>query len=490
MDTIASSHPGVAEWLGRRFSEIVSAPGVIWQWAAQSAKNRAIVLLASSAAAVVLLAVLIKCIRGIAKKKFGGLISLVLVMALICGGLWFFSDRILMFRLPEAETLQADGEEYLVYDRYSLAPGFAPLGESSSYMDPAWRIVDDVVTWRIDRHLILQLSALRSLNSEHLYVLTALEHEPTVVKLYHQQNGKYENLNQTLCASLELYVIPGRNLADQSWYLESGSSIRAESVFETDTVEVDGSVLSLSPETDYCILQNDGDSIVFIADYLRYDRTALCMARQMGPDLVVGVSYASASRWEEGASSAEQHPFNPLQDPEEHAFLLESLSNLFNGRIRLIRDPSEELADRILPDHILAYPVSNCSTEQFSLPCRELLEMRDAHYDETIDAYGPLEIRFIGEGPDGKEHVYSLVNGSSVYCNPTADEQVAMLESWDAAYTAGSNASDKEFSRFIGIPAVPYEGGWLIKAALFHGTLPEYYYLSVADGPEAAEGSS
>ena len=492
MEKIRSFLPVAVEWIKRTFAEIVSAPGIIWKWGDVSAKNRAIVVLGFSLAAIIFLAMIIYYIRIIAAKKRETPFTFFFISALICTGLWFARDTILKYQLPEAETVQAGGEDVLVYDRYSLAPGFSPLGEESSYMEPQWRIVDDIVTWRLDEGTILQLSGLRSLCAEHRYVLSAMEHDPQhFVKLSLRENGKYQDLNQTLSAFLELYIIPDRTLADEPWYLESGSSVRADSVFELYEYEFEGKTLYGAHEAEYRILENDGERIVFVADYGMYSQNALCVARQMGPDLVVGVSYAYASRWVEGASSADMHPFDPLEDPEEMSFLSEALTSLFDGRIRLIRDPSEALAERILPARIVSYPVPNCKTGDFVIPCRELLEMRESHYDESIQAFGPQELRFVGPGPDGREHLYSLVNGSSVYCNPTADEQIAMLEEWDAAYTAGVRSPDDGFSAYIGIKAVPYEDGWLLKVGEFFGEKPEYYYLSVVEElPAAAETAS
>lgn len=470
-------------WIKRTFSEIVSAPGIIWKWSEQSQKNRWIALLGAAAATAMLLAVIVYYIRIIIRKKRETPFTFFFVLALLCAALWFSQDQILKYQVPDTELITVDGEEISVYSQYSLAPGRIMDPDHPNYMNPQWNIADDTISWQIDDDLILQLTGLQSLSSELSYTVTSMEHEGHhCITLNCTTNITLHDCLQTLSADLQIFVFPGRTITEEPWYLESGVDIRAESIFELQgNYGLDGSFWYTTPLTDYHILEKESDRVVFIAYYDTYMKNAICVAQQMGSNLVVGVSRAFANQLDDSSNGSTHCSYDPLEDTDAREFLLEPLTRLFDGRVRLIYDSSGKLDDQILPEKIVGYPVPLCDCEVFILPCSKLVEMRAARYDISIQTYGPLEIRYIGTGPDGQEHFYSLVNGSSVYCNPVADEQIAMLNEWNDAYLDGKASPDTALTELIGIPAIPYEEGWLLKTASYHGGTSEYYYLSVID---------
>ncbi len=491
MDKILRFLSGVGVWIKRTFSELVSAPGIIWKWSEASTRNRLIALGGAVIAAAMLFTIIHYYIRMFKSKRRESPFALVFILAVICGGMWFARHEIVRYQMPEAESVRVEGDDLLIYDRYSLAPGFIPLQDSEDFMTPSWRIVDDTVTWRLDERRILQLTGLQSLSAERDYALVSMEHGSRhSVSLNHQKTGPYEKWQQTLDADLWLFIFPDRQLTGEPWYLESGSEIRAESIFEIEELWSSDSVSFAVPETDYKILENDGERVVFLAFHSGKWLNVVGIARQMGPDLVVGISYATANRWIDGADSGNHHVFDPLTDPEEREVLYEPLAALFDGRIRLIRDPSEELAAQLLPDRIVSYPIPLCDCPSFTIPLRELVEMNQPHYDYPTNGYTAEKLLFIGEGPDGQAQPYSLVNGASVRCNSATDEQLATLIAWDEAYQKGKSSPDDVISDWIGVPAVPFEGGWLMRTGSYFGGYPEYYYLTAADESAPAEAEN
>ena len=462
-------------WIKRIASELVSAPGVILEWSALSIRNRLIAIGGCAIALLVFVSVIVYYINCFRARRRETPFTFVFIVLLMCATLWFARFEILRYRIPVAETVSISGQEVVVSGQYSLAPGYIMNSNHPEFMTPGWNMVDDTITWRVEKDLILQLTGLRSLSSDLSFVVTSMEHEGhPCVKLDCTQSTS----SRTLMADLELYVFPGRQMAEEPWYRESGSVFRAESVFEGQTlVDFDGSVSYFGPETDYLILENEGDRVSFVATYENRIVNALCIARQMGPDLVVGVAYASVNSHSGEPSTS----YDPLHYPEARDFLFEPLNNLFDGGVRLLRDPTGELAGRILPGKIVSYPVPLSDAKVFTLPCSELLEMREAHYDHATQSFTPLEIRYIGKDPYGQERVYSLLNGSSVFCNPVTDEQISMLREWGEAYQQGKGSPDAALSEWIGIPAVPYQDGWLMRVAKYDVSVFEYYYLSVPE---------
>ena len=468
------------EWIKRTWSEIVSAPGIIWSWGQEAEINRAIVMAAAIITGVVVLIAVISFISRLVRKKRPSLFGFLFFLALLCAGLWFARAYVLSISMPEAETVSAGDTEAYAYECYSLAPGYSTLGGMSSELTPDWRIVDDTVTWRLDGTRILQLTGLRSLSAGHDYAVTSMKHgRPDAVKLGFSDIGVYEkNIKQYLTADLEIYIFPDRELAGEEWTRESGSVFQADSVFEHQEFESNGMSVTYTPETEYRILDNSGDRVDFLINYTAKGRYAVCTACQIGPDLVVGVSNAYANRWIDNSDYNEYHDYDPVNVQEDRLFLSEPLNNLFNGNVKVMNDVSEETAEKILPGVIRGYPVPGCSTEVFSLSCLELLEMREAVYDDKTQSFSLQELIFTREDPDGRVRKYSLANSGGIFYWTSTDQQKADYEQMAAVYEKGDALKDEALSKEIGTKAVKYNGGWLIRAGKCYSTQLHLYYLT------------
>ena len=71
------------EWIKRTYSEIISAPGIIWSWGQEAVINRAIVMAAAIITAVVVLIAVISFISKLAHKKRPSIFGFLFLLALI-----------------------------------------------------------------------------------------------------------------------------------------------------------------------------------------------------------------------------------------------------------------------------------------------------------------------------------------------------------------------------------------------------------------------
>ncbi|MBR0352420.1 MAG: hypothetical protein IJH53_04370 [Oscillospiraceae bacterium] len=482
MDDVSAFFTAIPGWIRERIADIKAAPALIWSWSESNVLYRIGFLAAAAVFAALLIYVIISDILAIfGKRKYAPFMLTALVL-LICGLLCVAGNTIRSYQVPETETVQIDGGEAQSYGQYSLA-------SMDSVGSPAWRLVDDTVTWRIEDDLILQLTGLRDVCAESRYELCAMEHEAHHCLTMESMSNSYDGQKgQTTTADIELYIFPKTQMADEPWYLQSGESIRAESVFEIQQgFDPDGNSELFVPETDYTIYENNGDSVVFSVYYDSRAYFAMCYARQFGSDLVLGVSYAFSNCWDDSSGFQEHYIFDPVLSQEDRDFLTGPLNILFDGRINLYRGLSDEEEELLLPDRIVNYPTGIMTSRDFSFPCTELTEMRAArwniNWDTNTDEWGPTEILFTGEGPDGKDHAYSLINCGSLYCNPISDRYKELLDAWNQAYIDGAGKPDAEMTGWLGAPAVPYDGGWLIRVTESGGTV-QYYYLSMTGDGE------
>ena len=437
--------------------------------------SRGILIGAAGLAAITILSLLIYYLRCIFKKKRENPGALIAVLLIICG-VFVLGERM---KPAEAVPVTVDGVELLSYERYSLSRGHLVFFRRSSVLmlDSTWYFSDDVFSFMTDESTLLQLSGLRMLSEEKTYYLHSAETDAHLPGLHFYYNEDGEDF--TVLADLDVYVLKDRKLSEEGWFLDAGESTEASSFCSFEShIEMDGSVRYSALDTDYRILENDGETITFLMTLKdRYLKpTAVCMARQYGQDIVAAVSYA-----ERDASGAfhDRTPFDPDGSMEQRAILLEPLRTLFDGNIRLIADPTDEMLALALPRSI-----DNCPCWLFdkgarlSIPCSRLLAME-------YDGKNTQVLRFIGPGPDGEECLYTLLNGG----NGVDGKERERREHWNLVYKGDKTAVDNDMSQFLGTRAIRCDGGWVVKMGTFLGdsgsSYDHYYYLTAELVPQA-----
>lgn len=462
----------VLQWIGR---SIASGPQTLWMLSDGHPISRGILIGAAGLAAISILSLLIYYLRCLFKKKRENPGALIAVLLIICGA-FMLGERM---KPAEAVPVTVDDVELLSVERYSLSRGHLDFFRRAAVfmLDSTWSFSNDVFSFMTDESTLLQLSGLRTLSEGKTYYLRSAETDDPLPRLNFYNNEHGEDFS--VSAELDVYVLKDRTLSEEAWFLEAGESTEASSFCSFECyIEMDGSLRCSALDTDYRILENDGETITFLMTLKdRYlEPTALCMARQYGQDIVAAVS--RAERFASGAVF-ERTPFDPAGSKEQRAILLEPLQTLFDGNIRLIADPTDEMLALALPQSI-----DNCPCWFFdkgtrlSIPCSRLLAME---YDEESNQV----LRFIGPGPDGKECLYTLLNGG----NGVDGKERERREHWNLVYKRDKTAVDSDMSQFLGARAIRCDEGWVVKMGTFLGdsgsSYDHYYYLTAEPVPQS-----
>ena len=87
---------------------------------------------------------------------------------------------------------------------------------------------------------------------------------------------------------LILLVFPNVQLSEEEWYLDAGETKDVETAhFGNFLLNPDGTKELSNEHVQFEILENDGDRIVALAKSEDYEGTDVCVAQQMGDDLVL-----------------------------------------------------------------------------------------------------------------------------------------------------------------------------------------------------------
>ncbi len=486
MEKIKALLSVIGLWIKARWAEIFAAPTIIIEWAQHSSLN---IILAIGGTLLLLTgfaAIIVSYIKAIRNKKPETPFALIAYLLVCCAVLCISRLLIMGYYIPEAETVHLKDGDVFAYDQYSLRCG-RERGTIMSVLDSEWNLYDDIITWKIDDDLLLQLIGLRSLSLSRSYDLRFMQHEPQHQLFFdYMKSSQNENTSFSEYAFLSVFVLPNMQLSEQPWYADGGETVTAKSVLELTVWEyTDGMNERSGIETEYTILDNRGDTLVFSIPYdmsREFPYKALCYARQIGPDVVIGASYGNIYSFHRIKNDQHEKIFDPVSNVDDLDYLEEPLRKLFNGGIRLIRDPSGAALKKLLPCRISNYPASLKSVTLFSFPCSELIDMSASDVHAPGIASDISVIRFVATGPDGKEHVWSLANGADIHNSISARYRFKNFGDWNDTYIEGKKDPDKEMSDWISGTAVAFEDGWLIKASrdITSGDT-QYYFLSVIE---------
>ena len=461
----------IVDWFGRFLRELASAPQIIWEWSEKSTLCRAIVFAAAAAAAAMLIAAFVSTVRTLIKKRKLSLFALLFVSILICAGMWVARGQIVVREIPEPDHVQINGEDFAVYKQYSLARGVLEMDHN--YVTPSWQFVDDMLSFKVDDDSIIQLSGLRSFFEERQYQWNELLRHPQLLRLEAEYWSSY-GIGEVTREQLILLVFPNVQLSEEEWYLDAGETKDVETAhFGNFLLNPDGTKELSNEHVQFEILENDGDRIVALAKSADYEGAEVCVAQQIGDDLVLARCQAY-HRVNNKSGFHEENCFAPDTDPQEREYMLSPLLSLFDGRLRLLQNLTQEQMARLLPDRIVDYPVGfSLNTDHFCIPCREIITMG---YETSPwnKHYAAETLQFIGPGPDGKDYLYSLINE----CD-TPDHDIS------AELRQEKPDVDADMSEFIGVKAYIYQDGWLISVGNIdsNGKQKQYYYLTMAYVP-------
>ena len=460
-------------WLGARWEEVRSAPALLWKWTEGSSMFRGIAIALTVAVAALLLYLIISFFRVSWKGKLRQLLLTAVAFLAFCALLVVAKREVERFQLPEAQALQLGGEEFVSYPQYSLMHGMPTFGGEST----DWVISDPVFTVRSGEDRILQLTGLDQLCSTERYYLDAMKQTDDRLHLHFSRsvNDKPDEAHaQTTSFELDILLLQDRELRQLPWYLEEGQTITGKHIRDDDGL------------VHYDIRENSGDRLIFSMHDEWGRLPAFGIARQIGPDVLIGLSQGFINRWEDRVDWSGNNPvmaehFDLDPDTEADAELLaEPLLVFFDGHVHLSRGLTEEEQRMVLPGRVADFPPGETSYKNggFAFPCRQLLEMV-----EEPEYSGTLILRFLGDGPDGEPCVYTLLNGGNLALRQGLYENGApWYAEWDAAFEAGCQNPDEAMTAFLGAPAVAYEDGWLLNPGTFMGVRspePDYYFLTL-----------
>ena len=459
----------VLNWLSRFFEGVTAAPQIIWQWSAGKTPWRAIVIAAAVLIAVSLVAAVVSTIRTLIKKKKFDCFAFFFLAILYSVGLWIAQGQIVSHTLPEGEIIRLGDEEAVAYGQYSLARGTME-SEPVVYVSPIWFFADEVFSYRVSNNAVIQLPGMLSVGNntfhwDHVF------RETDYARL--EASCAYsENKGESTYISLKFLYYPNVQMSEEGWFLDAGETAEAETAHLGDTTAVNYTVE---------ILENTEDRVIVLARSPEIEEERVCLAQQEGPDLLVAVVSSHKSTFDENGQSLEED-YSFLSDIERRDPLVKLLVDLFDEKVRLFRDLTEEQLKTILPDRIVDYPIGLSVGKHFSIPCRDLIEMNHVRFPWN-SRYSTDVIRFVGAGPDGKDYQYSLYNFDIMNVNAyeVTEKDWDFFDSFDAAYRDTQATSDPVISEFIGVKAVNYHNGWLILMGNdnANGKEKQYYYLSM-----------
>ena len=468
----------VREWITPYWEELQGAPQLLWKWT----EGRTAFRVAAVGLAVALALAVLWLIIGFFRSGWKGKIRTVFVAAvgfLAVSALLLAAKReVAGFLQPETESLLLGGREVRLYPQYSLARG-------RDEANMRWTLTDAVVTLPVDEDLVVQLSDLDGLCAEGGYRVEQIQRtkDGLGLQLWRQfESWRGDNVQGLSLMTLELWVLPNRELRQTQWYLDAGQTGQGSRLGKEQL------------PTSFTVLSNTGDELLMILQTDGFpDSKSLAVARQLGPDVVLGISCGNCSEFDRktmyspDVASNRFFFYDPEKD-EDRAVLAEPFQALFSGGIRCLRGLTAEERERVLPDRIVDYPVEN--TEQknggFAIPCAYLEEMMTLSLDAER-----FVLRFAGEGPAGEQVLYTLYSGA-VYADflSDIDQDSGWFTDWEKAFEAGCASPDETMSAFLGAPAVPYEEGWLLNPGSYvqYGsgspiTCQEYYLLTMEPLP-------
>ena len=459
------------------WEEAKQAPMVIWKWTESYRMYRGIAIGAAVLFAVLAVYLVFALFRGGWKGLFRNLLFIAVGFTAICATL-IMVEREVARSLPSEETaVQLAAGEAIAGSRYSLARGDLAHGTKWGSMtaEANWKLTDNTFTLPIGDDLILQLTGLGRPEEDARYYIREIRRSHGGAGIEMQMSydtAATDNSNQTayLYSAMEIWAIPDRRLSKMPWYGAAGT-VTPDSVLVED-----GMVYG-----EHHVLENDWETLILATDCGQAEEgqryAYLVLARQTGPDILCCA--VQCAEYMGSIKESRSHYYDPLNRPEDRDALLDMAENMMKNT-KMLRGLSAEEREAVLPHTLADFPVgASWRNGGFEIPCTELLEMRAG------EDYRDKVITLIGELPDGKQGLYTLLNTTGwVDRWNTGDADPAKAEQyheWETAFAEGEELPDPEMTAFLGAPAVAWGEGWLLNPGPFYG---EYdgqaflYYLT------------
>ena len=211
---------------------------------------------------------------------------------------------------------------------------------------------------------------------------------------------------------------------------------------------------------DCLILEQTEDTLCFVADEGRIDRGVpvtflICIrlydgyfleARAEHTLLNVGTGYLSET--------------DPYRDEALREPLREVAEDLLRGAT-VILQPTPEDAAKLLPQNMELWNGNkNISKEPLlTLPCSEILQLGYGDGQRSI-------LRFRSVDASGAPVIFTMTHITRMQFD---EIETAQTNAWMEAYKANKKSPDPAMSEYLGVDAVPVDGGWVLN----FGTVPD-----------------
>ena len=211
---------------------------------------------------------------------------------------------------------------------------------------------------------------------------------------------------------------------------------------------------------DCLILEQTEDTLCFVADEGRIDRGVpvtylICIRLYDGYFLEalvehvlmeVGTGYYSES--------------DPYRDDSVREPLRKTAEDLLRGAT-VILQPTPEDAAKLLPHEVQVWNGNKKLSKEplLTLPCSEILQLGYGEGQRSV-------LRFRSVDASGAPVIFTMTHITRMLFD---EVETAQTKAWLDAYKANKKSPDPAMSEYLGVDAVPVDGGWVLD----FGTVPD-----------------
>ena len=351
-------------------------------------------------------------------------------------------------KAPEIETVTVAAEdggsvevEYLPTVRVALRP------ESNGW--PSMRLMDTSATTTFCGS-IFQLTGLDDIGGYSYTVQNILNHSD--------------------CCEIQMESIGGSMVEHRSDFASLGLRILAEDeenpweCFDIPYAPAGEAIHQQDENSDWhrdcLILEQTEDTLCFVADEGRIERG-------------VPVTYLIYLRLYDGyflEAHTEHQLINPNSgalsktDPYRDETLREPLRKVAEDLLdsaAVILHPTPEDAAKLLPRELQLWNGNKGLSKKplLTLPCNEILQVGYGDDQRSI-------LRFRSVDAEGKPVIFTMMHITRMQFD---EIETAQTNAWMEAYDANKKSPDPTMSEYLGVDAVPVDGGWMLN----FGTVPD-----------------